>query len=71
MSAWDRRKLREEISNLEKRQKDLVNVLARIDPEIYLQKLQAEYAALKETNRTLKEENAELAIPDSSTGGPD
>lgn len=69
IAEWDRKKLYDEIQALERRQKDLVNILARLDPEIYLQKLQSELLTLQEANRGLKEEQRELdpALPDSST----
>jgi len=54
VSAWDRKRLCEEISALERRQKELVKVLARIDPEVYLQRLEAQVASLRETGARLK-----------------
>jgi hypothetical protein len=69
IAEWDRKKLCDEISALERRQRELVNILARLDPEIYLQKLQSELLSLQEVNRVLKEEHSELnpQLPDSST----
>ena len=39
MSAWDRKRLCEEISALERKQKELVKVLARIDPEVRISQI--------------------------------
>lgn len=54
VADWDRQRLIEEITSLEKKQKELVNILARVDPEMYAQKLQNQLAALQEKNRVLK-----------------
>ncbi len=69
IAEWDRKRLVDEISALERRQKELVNVLSRLDPEVYLQKLQTELIKLQEANKALKEERATLqpCLPDSST----
>lgn len=69
VSNWDKKKICDEIASLERRQKELVNVLARLDPDVYLQKLQSELATLQEENQALRVENNELnpALPDSST----
>ncbi|XP_059078461.1 protein HEXIM1-like [Tigriopus californicus] len=69
VSKWDRKKLCDEISSLERRQRELVNILARVDPEIYVQKLQTELSKLQETNRRLRQEQSEQnpALPDSSS----
>jgi len=52
--SWPRTRIIEEISSLEKRQKQLINMLSQIDPMIYLQKLQHELQSLQEENRQLK-----------------
>jgi len=52
--SWNRTRIIEEISTLEKRQKQLIEMLSQIDPLIYLQKLQNELLALQEQNRQLK-----------------
>merc|ERR1711963_875399 len=49
--SWNRTRIIEEISTLEKRQKQLIEMLSQIDPLIYLQKLQNELLALQEQNR--------------------
>merc|ERR1712141_860901 len=57
VADWDRHRLIEEITNLEKRQKELVNILARIDPEMYAQRLEDQLEALQEKNRLLRSAN--------------
>ena len=57
VADWDRQKLIEEITNLEKRQKELVNVLAKVDPDMYAQRLQAQLQGLQEKNRLLRNAN--------------
>ena len=57
VADWDRHRLIEEITNLEKRQKELVNILARIDPEMYAQRLEDQLEALQEKNRILRSAN--------------
>ena len=57
VADWDRQKLIEEITNLEKRQKELVNVLAKVDPDMYAQRLQTQLQALQEKNRLLRNAN--------------
>jgi len=52
--SWNRTRIIEEISTLEKRQKQLIDMLSQIDPMIYLQKLQHELLSLQEQNRQLK-----------------
>ena len=52
--SWPRTRIIEEISSLEKRQKQLIDMLSQIDPMIYLQKLQHELQGLQEENRQLK-----------------
>merc|ERR1719474_2099062 len=52
--SWNRTRIIEEISTLEKRQKQLIEMLSQIDPLIYLQKLQHELLELQEQNRQLK-----------------
>ena len=46
--SWERGKIIDEISVLEIKQKQLINMLSQIDPLIYLQKLQHELLALQE-----------------------
>ena len=57
VADWDRQRLIEEITNLEKRQKELVNVLAKVDPDMYAQRLQSQLQALQEKNRLLRSAN--------------
>merc|ERR1719481_2486954 len=52
--SWERSKIIDEISVLEMRQKQLIDMLSQIDPLIYLQKLQHELLELQEQNRQLK-----------------
>ena len=52
--SWNRTRIIEEISTLEKRQKQLIEMLSQIDPMIYLQKLQHELLALQEQNKQLR-----------------
>jgi len=52
--SWERSKIIDEISVLEIRQKQLIDMLSQIDPLIYLQKLQHELLELQEQNRQLK-----------------
>jgi hypothetical protein len=66
VAEWDQRRLCDEIKALQTRQKELVNLLVRLDPEVYLQKLQAELLSLQETSRKLKSDLCP-ALPDSST----
>ncbi len=47
-------RLIDEITKLEVRQKDLIGRLARVDPEMCAQKLQAQLQVLQDRNRTLK-----------------
>lgn len=79
VADWDRHRLIEEITNLENRQKELVNILAKVDPEVYAQRLEAQLQALQEKNRLLRsnvssidefEEGSKsplITSPDSST----
>ena len=55
--SWNRSRILEEISVLEKKQKKLIDMLSQIDPLIYLEKLQKELVALQEQNRQLNIEN--------------
>jgi len=52
--SWNRTRIIDEISSLEKRQKQLIDMLSQIDPMIYLQKLQSELLSLQEENRQLR-----------------
>ena len=65
VADWDRHRLIEEITSLEKRQKELVNILARVDPEMYAQKLEDQLEALQEKNRLLRSSNG-LSSPEPS-----
>ena len=65
VADWDRHRLIEEITSLEKRQKELVNILARVDPEMYAQKLEDQLEALQEKNRLLRSTNG-LSSPEPS-----
>ena len=44
----------EEIGSLERRHKELVKILARVDPQVYVSKLQRELGRLQQQNRILK-----------------
>ena len=70
VADWDRQKLIEEISNLEKRQKELVNVLAKVDPDMYAQRLQTQLQALQEKNRLLRNANGLSPVGNAQAGGP-
>ena len=61
VADWDRQRLIDEISNLEKRQKELVSVLAKVDPELYAQQLESQLATLQEKNRLLKDNAPQVA----------
>jgi len=63
VADWDRQRLIEEITNLEKRQKELVNILARVDPEMYAQRLEDQLEALQEKNRQLRSANGLSPVP--------
>jgi hypothetical protein len=64
VADWDRHRLIEEISTLERRQKELVAVLAKVDPEMYAQRLQEQLETLQEKNRILRNE-----LPSSEAAG--
>ena len=74
---WDRKKLCNGIASLERRHREIVSVLSRLDPEVYLQKLQSQLLSLQKANRSLKRDQAKMRqaqsagepVPDSSTGG--
>ncbi len=73
VAEWDRRRLCQEMAALERRHRELADRLARADPEVYVRRLQAELVNLRETNRRLVRERADLmeeearrAVPDSS-----
>lgn len=66
VADWDRKKLIDEISTLERRQKELVAILARVDPEMYVQKLQSQLQAVQERNRVLKDQPMEEDHDDNS-----
>jgi uncharacterized caspase-like protein len=40
IAEWDRKKLMDEIGALERRHKELVKLLSKLDPQIYVTKLQ-------------------------------
>merc|ERR1719322_1017905 len=67
--SWNRTRIIEEISTLEKRQKQLINMLSQIDPLIYLQKLQHELLSLQEQNRQLKLVNIAERLERQARGG--
>jgi len=67
--SWERGKIIDEISVLELRQKQLINMLSQIDPLIYLQKLQHELLALQEQNRQLKLVNIAERLERQARGG--
>jgi len=54
VAEWDRGKLIDEISNLEARQKELMGLLSRLDPDVYLRRLQTKASSIIEKNRVLK-----------------
>ena len=54
VEKWDRTKLIEEITNLDKRHKDLVSQLSRLDPEIYARRLQSKVVSKQHQNNMLK-----------------
>jgi hypothetical protein len=54
VEKWDRTKLIEEIRNLDKRHKDLVSQLSRLDPEIYVRRLQSKVVTKQQQNNMLK-----------------
>lgn len=54
VGEWARDRLIDEISVLEKRQKELIGRLSRLDPEVYLQRLRSRATAMLEKNRILK-----------------
>jgi len=54
VNSWDKERIVREIAVMEKRQKHLIEMLATIDPIVYLEKLQAELLSLQEVNRELK-----------------
>ena len=79
IAEWDRKKLVEEIGSLERRHKELVKMLARVDPQVYVSKLQRELGRLQQQNRILKsspesgneeqvatgnEEQGEIGVPE-------
>lgn len=52
--GWQRDKILREIAAMEARQKQLIEMLAAVDPVVYLEKLQQELLSLQEVNRELK-----------------
>ena len=56
VANWHKTKLIEEITHLEKRHKELVNKLSRLDPEIYLRRLQSRVVGMQQRNNMLKSE---------------
>jgi len=71
VADWDRHRLIEEITNLEKRQKELINVLARVDPEMYAQRLESQLQALQEKNRLLRSANAPVGLQNQDLEDPE
>ena len=54
VEKWDKSKLIEEITNLERRHKELVNRLSRVDPEIYIRRLQSRVISKQKQNSRLR-----------------
>jgi len=54
VEKWDKPKLIEEIRNLERRHKDLVTKLSRVDPEIYIRRLQSRVISKQKHNSRLR-----------------
>jgi len=52
--GWEKDRIVREITAMEKRHNQLIEMLAAIDPVIYLEKLQDELLSLQEVNRELK-----------------
>ena len=58
---WNKQKLIEEITNLEKRHKHLVNQLSKLDPEVYLRRLKTRLISKQHRNNILKKEGKIIA----------
>ena len=56
---WNKQKLIEEITNLEKRHKHLVNQLSKLDPEVYLRRLKTRLISKQHRNNILKKVNSQ------------
>merc|ERR1712203_594791 len=56
VEKWDKSKLIEEIKRLEKRHKELVSKLSRVDPEIYIRRLQSRVISKQKHNSRLVRE---------------
>merc|ERR1712203_614317 len=54
VEKWDKSKLIEEITNLERRHKELVSKLSRVDPEIYIRRLQSRVISKQKQNSRLR-----------------
>lgn len=54
VANWDKSKLIEEITKLEKRHRELVNQLSRVDPEVYLRHLHSRVVSKQQRNNRLK-----------------
>jgi len=54
VEKWDKSKLIEEIKRLEKRHKELVSKLSRVDPEIYIRRLQSRVISKQKHNSRLR-----------------
>jgi len=52
--GWEKERIVREIATMERRQKQLIELLAAVDPIVYLEKLQGELLSLQEVNRQLK-----------------
>ena len=61
MENWDKQKLIEEITNLEKRHKHLVKQLSKLDPEVYLRRLKTRLISKQHRNNILKKEGKIIA----------
>ena len=58
---WNKQKLIEEITNLEKRHKHLVKQLSKLDPEVYLRRLKTRLISKQHRNNILKKEGKIIA----------
>jgi len=54
VSEWDRDKLIREIKGMEKKRKDLLGLIQRMDPDVYLEHLMTRATTVLEKNRLLK-----------------
>merc|ERR1712062_734460 len=54
VEKWNKSKLIEEITNLERRHEELVTKLSRVDPEIYIRRLQSRVISKQKQNSRLR-----------------